>query len=122
MSPGYRLTVPHVTTRRDLWVRLDIGDGRRGPACSIGNTHHMAGLEGAARAYQYADCCRFLEHESTPLSCRTTFLETIEVHTCRKNPRKSQKVSTWEPAAFRSVRNAGNAALTPSGFCDSPNH
>ena len=52
MSPGYRHTAPHVTMWRDLWVQLDTGDGRRGATCSVGNTHHRTGLEGAVRAYR----------------------------------------------------------------------
>ena len=63
----------------------------------------MAGLQGAVGAYHRGEFCRFLEDGSIPSPCRAIFLETLEVHTCRKNPRKNQKLGSWEPAGFRSV-------------------
>ena len=96
MSPGYRHTAPHVTMWRDLWVRLDTGDGRLGATCSVGNTHHMTGLEGAVRAYRYAEFCRFLEHESPPLSCRVMPRLRQKSPHVAKTQEKIQKLSDWQ--------------------------
>ena len=80
---------------RDLWVRLDTGTGRRGPTCSIWNTHHMAGLQGAVGTYQYADSCRFSEHESTPFSCRVMRRFHEKSAHVAKTHEKIQNLSGW---------------------------
>ena len=74
-----------------------VGYWGRPPGTSLLSRQHTAhgwAARGVVGAYHYGEFCRFLEDGGIPSPCRVIFLETLEVHTCRKNPRKGQKLDS----------------------------